>query len=895
MADPQLRLSAALGDRYAIERELGQGGMATVYLARDLKHDRKVAIKVVRPELAAVIGAERFVREIRTIANLQHPHILGLIDSGEIDGTAYYVMPFVDGESLRDRLHREKQLPIPDAVRITTEVAGALDYAHRHGVIHRDIKPENILLHDGSALVADFGIALAASTAGTRMTETGMSLGTPQYMSPEQAMGEREITAASDVYALGCVAYELLTGDPPFSGSTAQAIVARVVTERPRSLITQRHTIPANVEQAVLTALEKLPADRFATAGEFAAALGNRGFTSATPVTSARAVSLRPRTRDPIFLGMAIVTLLALGSVPLVLRPRPLPAVVPPISFILATTDSTRVIDDFPWPAAISPDGGTVVFSALPHGASGTLSSNQLYYLRTNQLDARPIPGTDGGNEPYFSPDGQWVGFENASGKELKVRLDGSAPVVVAEAGAQNGADWTINNEIVLGEWGPFAGLSRVSAAGGTPVPLTRVDSASGERNHAWPLSSPNGKSVIFAIWYGGLASSQLAIASVPDGRITKLGIRGIRPLAILDGYLVYVRADGSIMAVELDAGAKRVRGSPIPVHDPVTVTKGLNGNSQIYISRGGALVTSIGGSKGHLAWVARGSTPTPVGTTAGSFTAVQLSPDGKRIAVVLTSNGQNDVWIDDLSLGTSSRLTNLNAVSAVEWTPDGEDVLYLAAGEGGTTLWRQRAAGGVAAEKLVDVPSPAGDVAMTPDGRSVLIDAIPGDVWKLQRVALDSPSVMHDYLAGRNNFHAARFSPDGRWVAMVSDESGADEVYLRSWPDPSSKIQVSNGGGEAPVWSADGQHLYYLSGTALMAARLAPSPTMTLLGRDTVVAGFPGAPLPNQFFSSLYAPTRDDQRFLTVALDQNSYQLVISPNWITEFRRKIEESRGGK
>ena len=198
-----------------IERELGRGGMATVYLAQDLRHDRKVAIKVLRPELAAVIGAARFLREIRTIAALQHPHILALIDSGEVQDTAYYVMPFVEGESLRDRLSKEKQLPIADAVRLATEVASALDYAHRHGVIHRDIKPENLLLHDGQALVADFGIALAVSSAGrTRMTETGMSLGTPYYMSPEQAMGEREITARSDVYALGCVLYEMLTGDP---------------------------------------------------------------------------------------------------------------------------------------------------------------------------------------------------------------------------------------------------------------------------------------------------------------------------------------------------------------------------------------------------------------------------------------------------------------------------------------------------------------------------------------------------------------------------------------------------------------------------------------------------------------------------------------------------------
>ena len=277
--------------------------MATVYLAEDLRHDRKVAIKVLRPELAAVIGAERFLREIKTIATLQHPHILGLIDSGEVNGTAYYVMPFVEGESLRDRLTREKQLPIADAVRLATEVAAALDYAHRHGVIHRDIKPENILLHDGTALVADFGIALAVSHAGggSRMTETGMSLGTPHYMSPEQAMGEREITARSDIYALGCVLYEMLTGEPPFKGATAQAIVAQVLTESPRSLRPQRKSVPPHVEAAVLTALEKLPADRFESARAFAEALGDPAYAGSPGICDSRdRLAWRERVRAPV-------------------------------------------------------------------------------------------------------------------------------------------------------------------------------------------------------------------------------------------------------------------------------------------------------------------------------------------------------------------------------------------------------------------------------------------------------------------------------------------------------------------------------------------------------------------------------------------------------------------
>ena len=381
MTEPVSRLGEALAERYRIERELGQGGMATVYLAQDLRHDRNVAIKVLRPELAAVIGAERFLREIKTIATLQHPHILGLIDSGEVNGTAYYVMPFVEGESLRDRLRREKQLPIADALRLATEVAAALDYAHRHGVIHRDIKPENILLHDGSALVADFGIALAVSSAGggNRMTETGMSLGTPHYMSPEQAMGEREITARSDVYALGCVTYEMLTGDPPFIGSTAQAIIAKVMTDKPASIRRQRERVPEEVDDAVLTALEKLPADRFATAAEFAAALNGR----AGPTGRSMSASSRQRARLALLRPAALVAgalaLLGLGALAgaWVAGHRTAASVV----FLQRTFRSEAIYN-----ARFAPDGRTIVYSS-----AADTSAPELFLIRPDYPEPKPL------------------------------------------------------------------------------------------------------------------------------------------------------------------------------------------------------------------------------------------------------------------------------------------------------------------------------------------------------------------------------------------------------------------------------------------------------------------------------------------------------------------------
>ncbi|HUR94625.1 MAG TPA: serine/threonine-protein kinase, partial [Gemmatimonadales bacterium] len=289
MTAPFDRLKSALGGRYELERQVGEGGMATVYLARDLKHERQVAVKVLRAELSASLGADRFLREIRVAAGLQHPNILGLYDSGETDGLLYYVMPFVEGESLRDRLIREQQLPIHDALQITREAAEALQYAHSRGIIHRDIKPENILLLGGHALVADFGIARAVSQAGgEKLTQTGMAIGTPHYMSPEQSLGSEHVDARSDVYSLGCVLYELLIGQPPFTGPNAMAIMARHSMEVVPSLQVVRPSVPDDVEDAIMRSLEKTPADRFQTMKEFCDCLAEAEAEATVMRTAAR-------------------------------------------------------------------------------------------------------------------------------------------------------------------------------------------------------------------------------------------------------------------------------------------------------------------------------------------------------------------------------------------------------------------------------------------------------------------------------------------------------------------------------------------------------------------------------------------------------------------------------
>ena len=342
MSDPVIRLNAALEGRYAIERELGEGGMATVYLADDLKHERKVALKVLKPELAAVVGAERFLAEIKTTANLTHPHILPLHDSGEADSFLFYVMPYVEGETLRDRIDREKQLPVDEAVALASKVAGALQHAHEHGVIHRDIKPANILLQDGEPVVADFGIALAVGAAGGgRLTETGLSLGTPYYMSPEQATGDQAVGASTDTYALGSVLYEMLVGDPPFAGSTAQAVLGKIIAGKSVSAMEERPSVPPNVDAAVRCALEKLPADRFTSAQEFVRALGDEHFRYGEAVPGVDgAVANRWKRVAILGWSAAAVFAVTLGSVLLRTDPPEPPEPVTRVSVLMAEAQS---------------------------------------------------------------------------------------------------------------------------------------------------------------------------------------------------------------------------------------------------------------------------------------------------------------------------------------------------------------------------------------------------------------------------------------------------------------------------------------------------------------------------------------------------------------------------
>jgi serine/threonine-protein kinase len=889
MTDVPERLASALADRYRIERELGAGGMATVYLAHDPKHDRKVAVKVLRPELAAVLGAERFLNEIKVTANLHHPHILPLHDSGEAEGFLYYVMPFVEGESLRDRIAREKQLPVNEAVEIGTQVATALAHAHHRDVIHRDIKPGNILLQDGQAVVADFGIALAVTSAGgDRVTETGLSLGTPEYMSPEQATADRQVDARSDVYSLGAVIYEMLVGEPPHTGPTVQAVVTKVVTEETVPAAVRRPTVPANVDAALAQALAKLPADRFATAEQFAEALADRGFALLQSSAPSHTTSVRTwlTSRSIVLVSTFVVVAGGLGWLlgrwPAGKAEQGDPAASPVLRFTIDLPAGDTLAGGGP-SVVISPDGSLLVWAAVRDG------TRQLFRRDLTGLEVEPIPGTEDATAPFFSPTGEWIGFF-AGGRLKKVAAAGGSPgdISAAPVGA---ASWGADDNVVIG---PRVfdrlrrGLWRVPAAGG------RVEQLNDERS-MWPQHSPEGGGPLFYTSRSSEGEWQVSLFEGRSGENRALVEGGAQGRFVPTGHLVYAW-NGSLLAASFNLGARERTGPPAPVVDGVWTDD--SGAAHFSVSRNGRLVYAPGEvlqfPERKLVWVDRSGAVAPLPLPAGVYSGQRVSPDGEKV-VLQIADLTSQLWTFDVERPVLRKLTDGSATEYwPTWDPTSRFVGHNSDRHGGPLALYVTPADGSGPAKQVSERESGAQTATSwrRDGRALAFQTYEnpgtwGDIWVL---SFDD-SIPRPFLQSPATEFMGQFSPDGNWMAYVSDASGRWEVYVQPYPGPGGVVRVSLNGGTEPMWAPSGQELFYrdLSGRRVYSVSV---DTDTDIRFSMPTQLFEGEFRSGGRFGRSYDVTPDGQRFLMLEqppLPPKPTQLIVVDGWYHELERKFE------
>jgi serine/threonine-protein kinase len=886
--DTAERLNAALAGRYRIEKEIGSGGMATVYLGEDFKHHRNVAIKVLRPDLSAVVGTDRFLAEIATTANLQHPNILPLFDSGEADGLLFYVMPFVEGESLRDRLDRERQLPVEEALHITSDIAEALAAAHEQGVIHRDIKPANILLSRGKALVADFGIALAVRVAGGgRLTETGLSLGTPHYMSPEQASADRDPDGRTDIYSLGCVAYEALVGQPLFNAPSAQGIVSKILTESPTLIGVDRPNVPPNVEAAVHKALSKLPADRFRTARQFADALADPTFTI-PGLRSGMALSDSTKAFwKTLSVGLATLAFVLTGLLFWALTRSPPSDPVSRYSVAFPEAEALYSTPElFTSRLAITPDGSYVVYVG-----SGEMGS-QLWLRPRDELRAIPLPGTEGAKNPFVSPDGSRIGFLTGTPRHLKTIPSGGGPsVTLADFGIdEGGGSWGADGYIYLDGRFEGNGLARIPASGGPLEPVTVLDSVRGELWHWFPDALPNGKGVLFTASRGNIEGSSIAVVDLASGSHEVLS-PGVRALYASSGHILFVTHEGRLMVAPFDQETLRIAGEAVAVAEGVGVRSRVptEGTVDIAVSATGTLIYTTGGQvtrEGRLEWIDRNGRVVEVDSAwVAEFGSVALSPDGSRVAASVASSVGQHIWVKDFGSGMPMRLTFEGALNAgPSWTPDGQFIAFVSDRGGSRDLFQKRADGSGAASLLWNDERPLDGVVYSSDGEWMVYRVGAGGGRDLFSGRVGEAGPSEALVFSEFEEEAPALSPDGRWLAYVSNESGQAEVYVQPFPEAGTgKWMISDGGGSFPTWSHDGSELFFRSASdSIAAVRVSATHAFDILGRRTLFQVTPQ-------HSGPFGISPDNQRFLMVQSEQvpvDEVELIVVENFFEELRR---------
>jgi serine/threonine-protein kinase len=874
---------------YKIIEKLGEGGMGVVYKAKDTKLERLVALKFLS---SSAIGTkeekERFKREAKAAASLNHPNIGHIYAIDETDDKAFIVMEFIEGKTLEEMV--DAPLPIEKAINYATQISAGLHVAHEKGVIHRDIKSANIMVTPSDQIkIMDFGLAKISNR--TKVTIQGSTLGTAGYMSPEQAGGET-VDNRSDIWSLGVILYEMISGQMPFKGDYEQAVVFSILNEDPEPLTSVRTNVPLELERIATKLLQKDPALRYQNVVEVPAdlkAISVVGGSSTTisrissPQTAIKSVPSQPKVSILPWIIAGVMTLLAVAFIIAPWESKPdLPG---PIRFSLSLP-SSELMDIVVYSSvAISPNGSKMVYRA----------NNQLVLRTMDRLEPVPIPGTEEGGSPFFSPDGQWLGFFS-KGKLKKLSLSGGAPLVLADATDNRGASWGKDGTIVFTP-STTVGIMRIPETGGAVQEITIPDTARNERTHRWPHLLPDGKTVLFTV--GTMDSPDYYEDAIITALNLETGVRKdiIRGASTVkyaqSGHLIYSRS-GVLYSIPFDPDNLEVTGTPIPV------LEGLNGDPtsgamHYDISKNGTLAYipgQIEGANRLIVLADHDGNITPLPCPVAAYTEPRISPDGKKVAIVVGSGKDFDIWVYDMERETLSRLTFGGTNRTPTWSPNSKDLAYYFNRGGKTGVYMKKANGSGDEEVLFTGPGRTYVQCWSRDNSVMIMDhAVAGMQSNLLVLPLQEDSEPYDFLATEFDEYMATLSPDGKWLAYISNESGVYQVYVQPFPKGGGKWQISTNGGLEPRWSPDGKRLYYTSGGRMMVVPITPGSTFSAGHAELLFNGYWALPVDSGIS---YDISPDDQYFVTTRPEQvTSFQQVnIVLNWFTEINASFSVNK---
>ncbi|MBK5294107.1 MAG: serine/threonine-protein kinase [Acidobacteriia bacterium] len=866
-----------LSERYEILAEVGRGGMAIVYKARDRITGEIVALKILKPEVASdQVAMERFKNELRLARKITHKNVCRIHEFSLIDGTAYISMEFVEGESLREILRRFGGLSLRKGIEVALQICDGLQEAHSQKVVHRDLKPGNIMIdRSGHAKVMDFGIARSVETG----VNTGTAvIGTPAYMAPEQAQG-KNIDDRTDIYSLGLILYEIFTGKPAFTGDTPVSVALKQINEIPRCPRELEPTIPLQIEKVILRCVEKDPANRYQTLSEW-----KSSWTKESAVISPVLPSLVLHKRWLIYLVLASLALVAAITGIVVWNLKPSVAGQPSVARITVDLPPGERLAGLGLSAlTVSPKGSELAYVAKRNGIQ------QLFRRALDSQESKPVSGTEGALSPFYSPDGQSLGF-CADGKLKTVAVNGGAPVVLAPVFSGCGGSWGNAGQIIFSpSW--TAGLMQVSALGGMPKALTALDRERGEGGHRFPHHLPGGRALLFTVGTGGSWDDARIEVLRPDTGQRKLLINGGSDARYVHtGHIVFVRG-ATLLAVPFDLARLEVTGPPMQILEGVMPSVDKTGAAQFGFSNAGWLVYAPGNlhaEERQLVWVDRSGAEQAFPLPPRPYTDIKLSPDGHRLALSIDEGNKADIWLYEVSRAVLTRQSFAATNSASTWTPDGKKIAYYSDRDGQWNLYWSAADGSGVEERLTSSESPQIPWSWSPDGQLLAYsESHPTTGIDISVLSLRDGRKAQPFLRTPFNEDAPVFSPDGRWLAYQSNESGRNEVYVQPYPGPGGKWMISSEGGVKPLWASDGRELFYRNGDKMMVVKVATRPEFRAAKPEMLFEGdYKDDPTGPQ-----YDVTPTGRRFVMMKesdLVAAATKLNVVLNWFEEVKRKV-------